>query len=108
MKNITISVLIGIVGLYATVDVLAAQREVCFRMQLRDDRTNCAESSETGARRPCNPGGYVDMVAIRLSYGTRTGQATTNISARGTSAVAVPSASASSGKTRTIRRAIQP
>lgn len=47
-------------------DVLAAQRNVCFRMQLRDDRTNCAESSETGALRACNPGGYVDMVGHQV------------------------------------------
>lgn len=47
-------------------DVLAAQRNVCFRMQLRDDRTNCAESSETGAQRACNPGGYVDMVGHQV------------------------------------------
>jgi hypothetical protein len=28
---------------------------------MRDDRTNCATPSETGARRACNQGGYVDM-----------------------------------------------
>lgn len=66
MKSSTISAMLGLVVLAATVDVLAAQREVCFRMQLRDDRFNCAESSETGARRPCNPGGYVDMVGHQV------------------------------------------
>lgn len=66
MKSSTISAMLGLAVLAATVDVLAAQREVCFRMQLRDDRFNCAESSETGARRPCNPGGYVDMVGHQV------------------------------------------
>jgi hypothetical protein len=61
MKTLTITALIGVAALCAINNVLAAQREVCFRMQLRDDRVNCAESSETGARRPCNPGGYADM-----------------------------------------------
>lgn len=44
----------------------AAQRTVCFRMQLRDDRFNCAQSSETGALRACNPGGYADMVGHQV------------------------------------------
>jgi hypothetical protein len=47
-------------------DALAAQRQVCFRMQLRDDRFNCAQSGETGARRACNPDGYVDMVGHQV------------------------------------------
>ena len=37
----------------------AAPRTVCFRLKLRDDRWNCSTSGESGARRPCNQGGYV-------------------------------------------------
>ena len=66
MKIITMAAVIGLLGLAATAEALAASRDVCFRVQLRDDRFNCAESSETGARRPCNPGGYVDMVGHQV------------------------------------------
>lgn len=66
MKLLTTFALIGILGLALTAEVFAASREVCFRLQLRDDRFNCAESSETGARRPCNPGGYTDMVGHQI------------------------------------------
>lgn len=44
----------------------AADRTVCFRLKLRDDRTNCATTSETGNRRGCNRGGYVDMVGHHI------------------------------------------
>jgi hypothetical protein len=40
----------------------AATRKVCYRVMLADDREECAKSSETGARRPCKKGGYVDAV----------------------------------------------
>lgn len=66
MKTIFIAVLLGLVELCVSVEVLAAQRSVCFRMQLRDDRFNCAESSETGARRACHPGGYTDMAGHQV------------------------------------------
>jgi hypothetical protein len=44
----------------------AADRTVCFRMKIRDDRWNCSTSSEAGARRPCNQGGYVWMVGHQV------------------------------------------
>jgi hypothetical protein len=40
----------------------AATRTVCYRVKLADDREECSRSSETGARRPCKPGSYVDAV----------------------------------------------
>lgn len=66
MKTITIAALLGVIELCVAVDVLAAQRTVCFRMQLRDDRSNCALVSETGVRRACNPGGYTDMAGHQV------------------------------------------
>lgn len=42
--------------------VSAAQRTVCYRVRLADERTNCATPSEAGARRACNAGGYNDTV----------------------------------------------
>jgi len=44
----------------------AAPRTVCFRLQFADERYNCAEASETGARRPCNSGGHVDAVGHQV------------------------------------------
>lgn len=44
----------------------AAERNVCFRLQLRDERVQCADTSEAGARRGCNSGGYVDMVGHQI------------------------------------------
>jgi hypothetical protein len=44
----------------------AAERTVCFRLRLADDRYNCATSGENGARRPCNQGGYVDAVGHQV------------------------------------------
>jgi hypothetical protein len=49
-----------------TVSAGAAPRTVWFRLQLADDRYNCAAASETGARRPCNKGGYVDAVGHQV------------------------------------------
>ena len=66
VTRVTGSTLLALVALSVTIDAMAAQRTVCFRLQLRDDRTNCALASETGARRPCNPGGYVDMVGHQV------------------------------------------
>lgn len=43
-----------------------ASRTTCFRLQLRDDRYNCADESETGARRGCNNGGYADAVGHQV------------------------------------------
>jgi hypothetical protein len=45
---------------------LAADRTVCFRLQLRDERENCPTSGTAGARRACNPGGYADMVGHQV------------------------------------------
>lgn len=47
-------------------EAAAANRTVCYRLQLRDDRENCPTSGVTGARRPCNPGGYTDMVGHQI------------------------------------------
>jgi hypothetical protein len=44
----------------------AADRTVCFHLQLRDDRNNCPASGTTGALRPCNPGGYADGVGHQI------------------------------------------
>jgi hypothetical protein len=44
----------------------AAERTVCFHLQLADNRYNCAGTSETGARRPCDAGGYVDAVGHQI------------------------------------------
>lgn len=44
----------------------AATRTVCFRLQLADARYNCAATSESGARRGCNSGGYVDAVGHQV------------------------------------------
>lgn len=44
----------------------AAERTVCFRLKLRDDRWNCATTAETGNRRGCNRGGYVDVVGHHI------------------------------------------
>jgi hypothetical protein len=44
----------------------AADRTVCYRLQLRDDRNSCPTAGTTGARRPCNPGGYADAVGHQL------------------------------------------
>jgi hypothetical protein len=44
----------------------AAERTVCFHLQLADDRYNCASASEAGARRPCNRDGFVDAVGHQV------------------------------------------
>lgn len=54
-----------VLGLLATVG-FAESRLVCFRIQLRDDRVNCATPGETGARRACDQGSYVDMVGHQI------------------------------------------
>ena len=66
MKSLTTSLLLAILGLFIATDAFAAQREVCFRLQFRDDRFNCAEASETGARRACHPGSYSDLVGHQV------------------------------------------
>ena len=44
----------------------AADRTVCYQLQLRDDRNSCPTASTTGARRACNPGGYTDAVGHQI------------------------------------------
>lgn len=46
--------------------VSAASRQVCFQLQLADDRYNCAATSEAGARRGCDKGGYVDATGHQV------------------------------------------
>jgi hypothetical protein len=58
--------LIAIVLSSIATDALAANRTVCFRLQLRDERENCPTSGTAGARRPCNPGGYADMLGHQV------------------------------------------
>ena len=45
---------------------LAASRTACVHLQLRDDRYNCAATTEAGALRGCNRGGYVDAVGHQV------------------------------------------
>jgi hypothetical protein len=44
----------------------SAPRTVCYRLQLADDRFNCATAGEAGALRPCNRGGVVDAVGHQV------------------------------------------
>src|SRR6185369_10831637 len=55
--------LISIVSVTAAV---GAERTVCFRLRLADGRYNCPDATEAGARRPANPGGYVDAVGHQV------------------------------------------
>lgn len=66
MDRIITTALLALVALCGSLEAWAAPRDVCFRLQLRDDRFNCAEASETGARRACNPGGHADMVGHQV------------------------------------------
>src|SRR5262249_23489894 len=58
--------------LFALVTVLfvgsawAAERTVCFHLELADGRYNCPAPSEAGARRACNAGGYSDAVGHQV------------------------------------------
>jgi len=44
----------------------AADRTVCFELQIRDDRVDCPAVGTAGARRACNPGGYVAAVGHQV------------------------------------------
>ncbi len=44
----------------------AANRTVCYQLKLTDDRSNCATTGTTGARRACNPGSSVDAVGHQI------------------------------------------
>ena len=56
----------GLLILLLNTPLIASERTVCFRLKIRDDRSNCADISETGNRRGCNNGGYVYAVGHQV------------------------------------------
>ena len=58
--------MVAAVLVVGTADASAANRTVCFRMKLRDQRENCPTPGTAGANRACNPGGYSDMVGHQV------------------------------------------
>lgn len=61
-KNSLLLSAVCTLGLSISSTAFGATRTACYRVQLADDRSNCATSAETGSRRACNAGGYVDTV----------------------------------------------
>lgn len=53
------TLLIG--SLIAAAPASAATRTVCLQFKIADDRTDCPESGDPGARRVCVPGGYGEV-----------------------------------------------
>jgi hypothetical protein len=52
--------------LMTATSISARERTVCFHLKFADARFNCPTSSEAGALRPCNPGGYSDAVGHQV------------------------------------------
>jgi hypothetical protein len=72
--NRAASVALALTILYALTPVAqAADRTVCFHLQLRDDRNNCATAGASGARRACNPGGYSDAQGHQIELWDKDG-----------------------------------
>jgi hypothetical protein len=62
---------LGIALSLAAVVADAAPRTVCFRLQIRDDRTRCPTPGTPGVKRACNPGDSTDFVGARVELWDR-------------------------------------
>ncbi|MEE9365610.1 MAG: hypothetical protein V3W44_02890, partial [Dehalococcoidales bacterium] len=51
----------------------AAERTVCYRLRLEDDRDDCPTSGVTGVRRACDPGNHSDLVGVEFELWDKDG-----------------------------------
>ncbi len=64
----TVLMFVAVAAVFSANLATAAERTVCFHLQLADDRYNCAGTTEAGARRPCDKGNYVDAVGHQIEF----------------------------------------